>query len=173
MTDDAPLDGARADEAQGIRVGLGYDVHAFASDRPLILAGVAIEGHAGLEGHSDADVVAHAVADALLGPAGLPDLGTLFPASDDRYRDASSMELLTEVVGRVRAEGWMIGNVDVVVNAEAPTLAPHLPAMVENLGAVLGAFVSIKPKRGEGVGAVGRGEGIAAWCVALLSSSSS
>ena len=168
MTDDV-----RPDEVGGIRVGLGYDIHAFAEGRRLVLAGVAIEGHVGLEGHSDADVVAHAVADALLGPAGLPDLGTLFPASDDRYRAASSMELLTDVVGRVRAEGWTIGNVDVVVNAEEPTLAPHLPAMVENLGAVVGAFVSVKPKRGEGVGAVGRGEGIAAWCVALLSSSKS
>jgi len=157
-----------SDPAPSFRVGLGYDVHPFEEGRALVLAGVEIEGHAGLGGHSDADAVAHAVADALLGPAGLPDLGSLFPASDDRYRGASSMELLTEVCGRVRAAGWAVGNVDVVVNAEEPVLAPHLDAMTANLTAVLGCFVSLKPKRGEGVGAVGRGEAIAVWCVALL-----
>ena len=155
-----------------IRVGLGYDIHPYATDdRPLVLAGVLIEGHRGLHGHSDADAVAHAVADALLGPAGLPDLGALFPASDDRYRGSSSMELLADVVARVRAEGWRIGNVDVVVNAEAPPLAAYLPAMAENLGAVLDAFVSVTPKRGEGVGAVGRGDAVQVWAVALLESS--
>jgi 2-C-methyl-D-erythritol 2,4-cyclodiphosphate synthase len=153
-----------------VRVGIGYDVHPFATaddPRSLVLAGVQIES-AGLDGHSDADAVAHAVADALLGPAGLPDLGTLFPASDDRYRGVSSMELLAEVVARVRSEGWTVGNVDVVVNAEAPVLAPHTAAMAENLTAVVDAFVSITPKRGEGVGAVGRAEAIQVWAVALL-----
>ena len=156
--------------ASSPRVGLGYDVHPFASDgdRPLVLAGVRIDGHPGLAGHSDADAVAHAVADALLGPAGLPDLGTLFPASDERYRDASSMELLTDVVGRVRAAGWSVGNVDIVIAAEQPALAPHLDAMKANLEAVVDAMVSVKPKRGEGIGAVGRAEGIAVWAVALL-----
>jgi 2-C-methyl-D-erythritol 2,4-cyclodiphosphate synthase len=150
------------------RVGLGYDVHAFAEDRVLVLAGVRLDGP-GLAGHSDADVVAHAVADALLGPAGLPDLGTLFPASDDQHRDAASMELLREVVSRVRAAGWTVANVDVVIAAEHPKLAPHLEAMAGRLGPVLGgAFVSVKPKRGEGIGMVGRGEGIACWAVALL-----
>jgi 2-C-methyl-D-erythritol 2,4-cyclodiphosphate synthase len=153
-----------------VRVGMGYDVHPFSSDagRPLVLSGVSIEGHRGLAGHSDADAIAHAVADALLGPAGLPDLGTLFPAGDDRYRDAVSMALLADVVARVRDAGWSVGNVDVVVAAEAPRLAPHLGAMTRNLEAAVGAPVSITPKRGEGIGAVGREEGIAVWAVALL-----
>jgi 2-C-methyl-D-erythritol 2,4-cyclodiphosphate synthase len=154
-----------------VRVGIGYDVHPFsdlADGIPLVLAGVPIANHPGLRGHSDADAVAHAVADALLGPSGLPDLGTLFPASDDRYRDAVSMELLADVVARVRAEGWTVGNVDVVIVAEAPVLAPSIPLMVENLTMVLGAFASVSPKRGEGMDSVGRGEGIAVWAVALL-----
>lgn len=155
-----------------VRVGLGYDVHPFAdvSDaRPLVLAGVVLDGP-GLAGHSDADAVAHAVADALLGPSGLPDLGTRYPASDDRYRDASSLELLRDVVTSVAAVGWRVVNVDVVIAAEQPPLAPHIASMVRNLVAVLGddVFVSIKPKRGEGIGAVGRSEGIAVWAVALL-----
>lgn len=155
-----------------IRVGLGYDVHPFVATtddaRPLVLAGVVLDGP-GLDGHSDADAVCHAVADALLGPAGLPDLGTLFPASDDRYRRASSVELLRDVVDRIAAEGWSVVNVDVVIAAEQPRLAPHLGAMVANLTEILGdAFVSVKPKRGEGIGAVGRVEGIACWAVALL-----
>ncbi len=153
---------------------MGYDVHPFVTDtrddRPLVLAGVVLDGP-GLDGHSDADAVCHAVADALLGPAGLPDLGTLFPASDDRYRGASSVELLRDVVGRVDAVGWTVGNVDVVIAAEEPRLAPHLEAMVVNLTQILGgAFVSVTPKRGEGIGAVGRSEGIACWAVALLES---
>lgn len=152
-----------------MRIGLGFDVHPFddAGAGPLVLAGVEIDG-APLRGHSDADAVAHAVADALLGAAGLPDLGTLFPASDDRYRGASSMGLLADVVGRVRAEGWTVGNVDVVVAAEQPRLGPHADAMRAALGDVLGAPASVKPKRGEGLGAIGRAEGIAVWAVALL-----
>jgi 2-C-methyl-D-erythritol 2,4-cyclodiphosphate synthase len=153
-----------------VRVGLGYDVHPFAADpdRALVLAGVRIDGHAGLHGHSDADAVAHAVADAVLGPAGLPDLGTLFPSSDDRHRGASSMELLADVVARVRREGWTVGNVDVVVHAEEPPLAAHVAAMVDNLVAVVGGFVSVTPKRGEGIGEVGRGEAVQVWAVALV-----
>jgi 2-C-methyl-D-erythritol 2,4-cyclodiphosphate synthase len=150
------------------RVGLGYDVHAFAPSRKLVLGGVEFDGE-GLAGHSDADVVAHAVADALLGPAGLPDLGVLFPASDDRYRDASSLDLLRDVVARISAGGWSIVNVDVVIAAERPHVAPHLAAIATNLSEALGGvFVSAKPKRGEGIGMVGRGEGIACWAVALL-----
>ena len=151
-----------------IRVGLGYDVHAFVAPttphRKLVLAGVELEGR-GLAGHSDADAVAHAVADALLGPAGLPDLGTLFPASDDQYRDASSLELLRDVCARVAESGWQVVNVDIVIAAEEPRLAPHLDAMARNLVDILGpdTFVSIKPKRGEGIGAIGRAEGIAVW----------
>jgi 2-C-methyl-D-erythritol 2,4-cyclodiphosphate synthase len=155
-----------------VRVGLGYDVHPFAADggRPLVLGGVTVDGP-GLAGHSDADAVCHAVADALLGPAGLPDLGTLFPASDDMYLDASSIDLLRDVAQRIAAAGWQVVNVDVVISAETPRLAPHLAAMAANLTATLdGAFVSVKPKRGEGIGAVGRAEGIACWAVALLES---
>jgi 2-C-methyl-D-erythritol 2,4-cyclodiphosphate synthase len=156
------------------RVGLGYDVHAFTPEggesRPLVLGGVTIGGSPGLVGHSDADAVAHAVADALLGPAGLPDLGSLFPVSDDAYRGASSLELLRDVASRVEDAGWLVVNVDVVIAAEQPALAPHIEAMKTNLVGVLGedVFVSVKPKRGEGVGAVGRAEGIAVWAVAML-----
>ena len=158
-----------------IRVGLGYDVHPFSDDddRRLVLGGVIIEGR-GLVGYSDADAVCHAVADALLGPAGLPDLGALYPASDDTYRDASSLALLDDVVARVAAAGWSVVNVDIVVNAEAPRLAPHVAAMTDNLRAALGgAHVSITPKRGEGIGGIGRGEGIQCWAVALLESGES
>lgn len=158
-----------------IRVGMGYDVHPFGADdsRPLVLGGVTIDGR-GLAGHSDADAVCHAVADALLGPAGLPDLGALFPASDDTYRNASSLALLRDVVARVADAGWSVVNVDVVVNAEEPRLAPHLDAMAQNVGDALGgAHVSITPKRGEGIGAMGRREGIQCWAVALLESDES
>ena len=155
-----------------LRVGLGFDVHPFGGDRPLVLGGVTLPGQ-GLAGHSDADVIAHAVADALLGAAGLPDLGTLYPASDDRYRDASSIGLLAEVAERVAAAGWRAANVDVVVAAEQPTLSPHLAEMGANLERALSVLapeaVSVKPKRAEGLGAIGRTEGIAAWAVALLS----
>jgi 2-C-methyl-D-erythritol 2,4-cyclodiphosphate synthase len=158
------------------RVGLGFDVHAFGEGGVLVLGGVELEGPA-LAGHSDADAVAHAVADALLGAAGLPDLGALFPATDDRYRDASSIGLLRDVAGRVAAAGWRLGNVDVAVAAERPPLAPHVRTMTGNLSrALLALFpepgaqnlVSVKPKRGEGLGAIGRSEGIAVWAVALL-----
>jgi 2-C-methyl-D-erythritol 2,4-cyclodiphosphate synthase len=151
-----------------VRVGLGFDVHAFGGDGPLVLGGVTIPDGPGLVGHSDADVVAHAVADALLGAAGLPDLGTLFPASDDQHRGASSIALLRDVVARVADAGWSVGNVDVVVAAEQPRLAAHVGKMAEVLGTAVGGAVSVKPKRTEGVGAVGRGEGIAAWAVTLL-----
>jgi 2-C-methyl-D-erythritol 2,4-cyclodiphosphate synthase len=150
-----------------LRVGLGYDVHAVGGDRPLVLGGVPLDGP-GLVGHSDADAVAHAVADALLGAAQLPDLGTLFPAGDDRYRDADSIALLRDVVTRVTDAGWTVSNVDVVVVAETPRLAPHRAAMNAAMSAAVGAPVNIKPKRGEGVGALGRGEGIAVTAVALL-----
>ena len=148
-----------------MRVGLGFDVHPFGGDGPLVLAGVTVEGP-GLAGHSDADVVAHAVADALLGAAGLPDLGTLFPASDDRYAGADSMILLADVAGRMAAAGYSVGNVDVVIVAEQPTLAPYLEEMAGRLTRVVGGAVSVKPKRTEGV-ALG-GDGIAALAVALL-----
>lgn len=160
------------------RVGLGFDVHPFGSAPPLVLGGVRIAGTPALAGHSDGDAVAHAVADAILGPVGLPDLGTLFPASDERYRGADSMVLLREVAERVAATGWWVDNVDVVIAAESPVLAPHIPAMVANVTDALaptrepmgfGIAVSIGPKRGEGLGAIGRAEGIAVWAVASLS----
>jgi 2-C-methyl-D-erythritol 2,4-cyclodiphosphate synthase len=154
------------------RVGLGFDVHPFGGDGPLVLGGVTLDGP-GLAGHSDADVVAHAVADALLGAAALGDLGTLFPATDERYRGVSSMGLLREVGARVTAAGWRVDNVDIIVAAEQPRLAPHVHAMVDNLGAALAPLdttaIAVKPKRAEGLGAIGRAEGIAAWAVALLS----
>jgi 2-C-methyl-D-erythritol 2,4-cyclodiphosphate synthase len=156
----------------GLRVGLGFDMHAFGGDGPLVLGGVTIPGGPGLVGHSDADVAAHAVADALLGPAGLPDLGTLFPASDEQWRGASSIALLTSVMERITNAGWAVANVDVVLAAERPKLAAHIEAMASNLSAVVGGPVSVTPKHAEGVGAVGRGEGIAAWAVALLTARS-
>jgi 2-C-methyl-D-erythritol 2,4-cyclodiphosphate synthase len=155
-------------EVPMFRVGLGFDVHAFAGDGPLVLGGVTIPDGPALEGHSDADAVAHAVADALLGAAGLPDLGTLYPASDERLRDASSIAILREVVAKARDAGWRVGNVDVVVAAERPPLAGHVAEMSAALGVAVDAPVSVKPKRTEGVGAVGRGEGIAVWAIALL-----
>jgi 2-C-methyl-D-erythritol 2,4-cyclodiphosphate synthase len=161
-----------------IRVGLGFDVHPFGDESPLVLAGVRIADAPRLDGHSDGDVVAHAVADALLGPTGLPDLGTLFPASDAALRNADSMGLLADVVARIAGERWWLDNVDVVIAAEQPRLAPHIEPMRANLVEVLaplkepmghGINVSVRPKRAEGMGAIGRAEGIAVWAVALLS----
>ena len=158
------------------RIGQGFDVHPFGDGGVLVLGGVELDGQ-GLFGHSDGDAVAHAVADALLGAAALPDLGSMFPATDERYRDASSIRLLREIAGRVSAAGWRLGNVDVVVAAERPTLAPHVRTMTHNLyNALVPLFpepgaqslVSVKPKRGEGLGSIGRGEGVAVWAVALL-----
>ena len=159
------------------RVGLGYDVHPFGEAPPLVLGGVRIDDAPRLVGHSDGDAIAHAVADALLGPAGLPDLGALFPASDPGLRDVDSMALLNDVAGRAAHGGWWVENVEVVVAAETPILAPHLPAMAEGLVTALapvrqpmghGIAVAIKPKRGEGLGAIGRAEGIAVWAVVQL-----
>ena len=152
-----------------MRVGLGFDVHPFGGEGPLVLGGVRIEDSPGLAGHSDADVVAHAVTDALLGAAGLPDLGTLFPASDERYAGADSMILLADVAGRLAAAGYAVGNVDVVIVAERPKLAKHIQAMAHNLERVVGGSVSVKPKRTEGVAFAGA-DGIAAMAVALLES---
>ena len=160
------------------RVGLGFDVHPFGQAPPLILGGVEIADAPALAGHSDGDAVAHAVADSLLGPTGLPDLGTQFPATDDRYRGADSMQLLGEVVRQVAKAGWWVDNVDVTIAAETPRLAGHVEAMAANLVTVLaparepmgrGIAVSVRPKRGEGLGAIGRAEGIAVWSAALLS----
>ena len=153
-----------------MRVGLGFDAHPFSDDagRRLVLGGVVIGGHAGLQGHSDADVVAHAVADALLGPSGLGDLGSRFPPSDPRWAGADSVGLLRQVVEAVAAEGWRAANVDCAVVLEAPRLAEHCRSMELRLSAVVGAPVSVKPKSPEGLGTLGRGEGVACWAVALL-----
>ncbi|MEY2475078.1 MAG: 2-C-methyl-D-erythritol 2,4-cyclodiphosphate synthase [Actinomycetota bacterium] len=153
-----------------MRVGLGFDAHAFSDDpaRPLLLGGVQIEGERGLAGHSDADAVAHAVADALLGAAGLGDLGQHFPDTDRAWAGADSLDLLRRVAALVTDAGWRVGNVDCAVVLEAPRLAPHRDAMQERLSAAAGGPVSVRAKRTEGMGALGRGEGVACWAVALL-----
>jgi 2-C-methyl-D-erythritol 2,4-cyclodiphosphate synthase len=154
-----------------VRVGQGFDVHAFsdAPDRVLVLGGVVFEGERGLVGHSDADVVAHACADALLGAAGLGDIGQHFPDTDPQWAGADSIGLLTEVAGRVRAAGWEPGNVDCAVVCERPKLAPRRDAMQERLTTAVGAPVTVKGNRAEGLGAIGRAEGIAAFAVAVVS----
>lgn len=151
------------------RVGLGFDVHPFSDDpaRPLVLGGVALPGP-GLAGHSDADVVAHAVADAVLGAAGLGDIGAMFPDTDARWAGADSMELLRRAMAEVSGASWEVVNIDCAVVLEAPRLAPHRAAMEKALAALTGGAVGVKPKRAEGLGAVGRGEGVACWAVALL-----
>jgi 2-C-methyl-D-erythritol 2,4-cyclodiphosphate synthase len=153
-----------------IRVGLGFDVHAFSADpsRPLVLGGVHLPGERGLEGHSDADVVAHAVADALLGACGLGDLGQHFPDTDPAWAGADSVAILGGVVALAAGAGWRTGNVDCTVLLEAPRLAPHRAEMARRLGAVVGADVSVKATRAEGLGALGRGVGVACWAVALV-----
>jgi len=153
-----------------MRVGQGFDVHPFAPDpgRRLILGGVEIAGARGLAGHSDADVVAHALADAVLGAAALRDIGTHFPDDDPIFAGADSLRLLVTAVERAGAAGWEPVNGDLTVIAEAPRLAPFVPAMAEALGHALGAPVSVKATRAEGLGAIGRAEGIACMAVVLL-----
>ncbi len=153
------------------RVGIGYDVHRLASGRKLVLGGVAIPYELGLLGHSDADVLTHAICDALLGASGLGDIGVHFPDADERYRGISSLQLLEEVVRLVREAGCAPVNVDATVIAERPKLMPHLPAMKEALGRVLGLppdRIGLKATTTEGLGALGRGEGIAAIAVSLI-----
>jgi 2-C-methyl-D-erythritol 2,4-cyclodiphosphate synthase len=153
-----------------LRIGNGFDVHRFSEDqaRPLVLGGVRFEGETGLEGHSDADVIAHAVADALLGPAGLGDIGQLFPDTDERWRGADSIDLLAEVVRRVRDAGWVAVNVDCSVIAERPRLAPRKDEMQALLSRTVGAPVTIAGRRAERIGGLGRSEGIACLASALL-----
>jgi 2-C-methyl-D-erythritol 2,4-cyclodiphosphate synthase len=153
------------------RIGVGYDSHTFGAARPLLLAGVAIPHDSGLTGHSDGDAVAHAVTDAVLGAAALGDIGALFPDTDPQWRGADSMRMLATACGRVRAAGFTVGNVDVTVITQRPRLAPHVPAMRERLAAALGVpagSVSVKGKTNEGMDAVGRGEGLQVFAVALL-----
>jgi 2-C-methyl-D-erythritol 2,4-cyclodiphosphate synthase len=153
-----------------IRVGQGFDVHRFADDpaRVLVLGGCTFEGERGLSGHSDADVVAHAVAEALLGAAGLGDLGTQFPDTDPEWEGADSIDLLRRVTALVRDDGWVIGNVDVSVVCERPKLAPRRDDMQRRLGDAVGTAVTVKGRRAEGLGAIGRVEGVACWAVTVI-----
>ena len=159
-----------AADAPRIRVGQGFDVHPFSDDpeRPLVLGGVPFPGARGLAGHSDADVVAHAVTDALLGAAGLGDIGQHFPDTDPAFAGADSIDLLCRAVADVRAAGWAPQNVDCTVVLEAPKLAPHRADMHARLTDVVGAPVTVKGKRAEGLGALGRAEGVACFAVALV-----
>ena len=153
-----------------VRVGQGYDVHPFSEDpaRPLVLGGVTVDGSPGLAGHSDADVLSHACADAVLGAAGLGDLGDHFPDTDPQWSGADSLTLLAEVVRLAAEAGWRVVNLDATVIAERPKLGLLRPQMADRLTAVVGAPVSVKATTHEGLGAIGRGEGIACLAVALL-----
>jgi len=154
-----------------MRIGQGFDVHALVAGRKLIIGGVTIPFDKGLEGHSDADVLIHAVCDALLGAAGLGDIGRHFPDTDPKYRDVDSRILLREVAEKLRQAEYAVANIDATIIAQAPKMAPHIPAMVANIAADLGlvpGHVSIKAKTAERLGAIGRGEGIAAQAIALL-----
>jgi 2-C-methyl-D-erythritol 2,4-cyclodiphosphate synthase len=150
-----------------VRTGIGIDSHRFAPGRRLVLGGVEIPHDVGLAGHSDADVLAHAIADALLGAAGLGDIGQHFPDTDEAYRDADSIALLREVVERVRAAGHELVHVDATVMLERPKLAPHREAIATSLSAVVGS-VNVKATTGEGIGFVGRAEGAAALAIVTL-----
>ena len=156
----------------GLRIGHGYDVHRLTEGRPLILGGVTVPYERGLLGHSDADVLAHAVMDALLGAAALGDIGGMFPDSDERWRGADSLRLLEQVTARLAENGWAIGNVDATVLAQAPKLVPHIPEMRRRLAAAMCidvTQVSVKATTEEHLGFTGAGEGMACHAVALLS----
>jgi 2-C-methyl-D-erythritol 2,4-cyclodiphosphate synthase len=153
-----------------VRVGQGFDIHRFSDDpdRRLVLGGVVFEGERGLVGHSDADVPAHAVADALLGAAGLGDIGEHFPDTDPQWRGVDSLVIVRHVAALLREQGWSIGNVDCAVVCEAPKLAPRKLEMQRNLSDAAGASVTVKGRRAEGLGTLGRREGIACWAVAVI-----
>lgn len=154
-----------------IRVGEGWDVHALVAGRKLIVGGIEIPFHLGLLGHSDADVLLHAMTDALLGAAGLGDIGRHFPDTDVQFKGADSVLLLAEAARRVRAQGWRIGNVDSTVVAQAPKMAPHIPAMCARIAAALEidvAQVNVKAKTAEKLGPVGQGHSMEARAVVLL-----
>ena len=153
------------------RIGLGFDIHPFDKTRPLVLGGVKIRDRGGLAGHSDADAVMHAITDALLGATGGPDIGEIFPDTDDTYKDADSGGLLKKVWEDVAKQGWEIGNIDVVVIAESPRLAPFKKQMSERIAKTLNidaSQVNIKATTSEGMGFIGRGEGIGVIANALL-----
>ena len=153
------------------RVGIGYDIHATAPQRRLVLGGVVFDSDWGLAGHSDADVLCHAVGDAVLGAAGLGDLGRHFPPGDPRWKDASSVHLLGMIRALLDGAGGTVSNVDATVVARAPQIAPHAPEMCKNIAKALGIGVeqvSVKATTNEALDALGRGEGIAAWAVAMV-----
>lgn len=154
-----------------MRVGTGYDAHALVEGRPLVLGGVAIPHDRGLAGHSDGDVVAHAVIDALLGAAALGDIGTHFPSDDPRYTDTNSLSLLADMARLLRESGWRTANLDATIVAERPPMASHIPRMRQNIAAALEVAVdsvSIKATTTDGLGLTGRGEGIAAHAVVAI-----
>ena len=154
-----------------MRIGHGYDVHRLVEGRKLILGGVDIPHHVGLLGHSDADVLTHAVMDALLGAAAMGDIGKLFPDNDPTYKGADSIGLLRHVAKRIGDEGYKIGNVDATILCQRPKLAPHIPQMRQILADACGvdvSCISVKATTEEGLGFTGSGEGIAAHCVCLL-----
>lgn len=166
------MDGKMAGIASEMRVGQGYDVHALVAGRPLIIGGVTIPYDRGLAGHSDADVLLHAVTDAILGAAGMGDIGRHFPDTDPQWKGADSRMLLRTAFGKLRAAGWQIVNVDATVHAQAPKIGPHAAAMQANIAQDLelgdASRVNIKAKTNESLGFLGRSEGIAATVVALI-----
>ena len=179
ITDPADLQWARervegAHAMSQVRVGQGFDIHRFSDDpsRPLVLGGVVFEGARGLHGHSDADAVAHAATDALLGAAGLGDIGEHFPDTDPKWKGADSLVLLRHAADLVRSAGWVVGNIDCSVVCEAPKLAPHRAEMQRRMSEAAGAPVTVKGRRAEGLGALGRQEGIACWANAVITKES-
>lgn len=159
-----------------LRVGIGHDTHRLIDGRPLLLGGVRIEHARGLLGHSDADIVLHALTDALLGAAGLGDIGDAFPDSDPAWKDADSRVFLQAALDRLKRAGWAVVNVDVIVFAQEPKLGPSKAAIRDNLAALLGTAVeavNVKAKTGEGVGVIGRGEAMSCQVVALIEQQSS
>ena len=179
ITDPADLQWARervegAHAMSQVRVGQGFDIHRFSDDpsRPLVLGGVVFEGARGLHGHSDADAVAHAATDALLGAAGLGDIGEHFPDTDPQWKGADSLVLLRHAADLVRSAGWVVGNIDCSVVCEAPKLAPHRAEMQRRMSEAAGAPVTVKGRRAEGLGALGRQEGIACWANAVITKES-
>jgi 2-C-methyl-D-erythritol 2,4-cyclodiphosphate synthase len=156
-----------------IRVGIGYDSHRLGPGRPLVLGGVTVPFELGLEGHSDGDAIAHALTDALLGAAAMGDIGKLYPDTDLRFKGANSIELLREVVGLMQEQGFTPLQADITVIAERPKLGPHFPAMAATLGSALGlpaSAIGLKAKTNEGMGFIGRGEGMAVMAVATIGS---
>ena len=155
-----------------IRVGQGFDIHRFADapeeGRVLVLGGVTFPGERTLVGHSDADVIAHAATDALLGAAGMGDIGQHYPDTDPAWKGADSLAILADVASKLRAAGWTIGNIDCSVVCEAPRIAPHRAEMADRLSASAGAPVTVKGRRAEGLGAIGRGEGIMCLASAII-----